>query len=168
MVGENGPFTLLLGFPGGSDVKESSCNAGDLGSIPGSGRSNREGNGYPLQYSCLENSKDSRIWWFTVYGVTVVHGLQPIGAVWITSWNQDCHEKYEQPQICRWYHSNGRKQRGTKQPLDDSERGEWKRWKWKRFPRWNLQGCLFILLGWVLTVAWRPLLPQFLPPSQGV
>ena len=45
-------------FPGGSDSKESACNAGDLGSIPGSGRSPGEGNGYPLQYSCLENSMD--------------------------------------------------------------------------------------------------------------
>ena len=45
-------------FPGGSDSKESACNAGDLGSVPGSGRSPGEGNGYPLQYSCLENSMD--------------------------------------------------------------------------------------------------------------
>ena len=47
-----------LGFPGGSDCKVSACNAGDLGSIPGSGRSPEEGNGSPLQYSCLENSMD--------------------------------------------------------------------------------------------------------------
>ena len=46
----------------------------------------------------------------------------------ITSWNQDCWKKYQQPQICRWYHSHGRKQRGTKKPLDESESGEWKRW----------------------------------------
>ena len=45
-------------FPGGLDGKESTCNAGDLGSIPGSGRSPREGNGNPLKYSCLENSMD--------------------------------------------------------------------------------------------------------------
>ena len=45
-------------YLGGSDGKESACNEGDLDSIPGSGRSPREGNGYPLQYSCLENSKD--------------------------------------------------------------------------------------------------------------
>ena len=44
------------GFPGGSDRKESACNAGNLGSIPGLGRSPGEGNGYPLQYSGLENS----------------------------------------------------------------------------------------------------------------
>ena len=46
------------GFPGSSDGKESTCNEGDLGSIPGSGRSPGEGNGNPLQYSCLENLKD--------------------------------------------------------------------------------------------------------------
>ena len=49
---------IMGGFPGGSDGKESSCNAGDPGSIPGSGRSSGEGNGYSLQYSCLENSMD--------------------------------------------------------------------------------------------------------------
>ena len=49
---------MCLGFPGGSEVKASACNAGDLGSIPGSGRSPGEGNGNPLQYSCLENSMD--------------------------------------------------------------------------------------------------------------
>ena len=47
-----------LGFPGGSDGKESACNAGDLGSIPRLGRSPGEGKGYPLQYSGIENSKD--------------------------------------------------------------------------------------------------------------
>ena len=44
------------------------------------------------------------------------------------SWNQDCQEKYQQPQICRWYLFNGRKQRGTKEPLDKAGRGEWKSW----------------------------------------
>ena len=52
------PNGLYLGFPAGSDSKESACNAGDLGLIPGSGRSPRAGNGYPLQYSYLENSMD--------------------------------------------------------------------------------------------------------------
>ena len=46
------------GFPGGSDSKESAHSTGDLGLIPGWGRSSGEGNGYPLQYSCLENSMD--------------------------------------------------------------------------------------------------------------
>ena len=48
----------IAGFPGGSDGQESAYNAGDLGSTPRSGRSPGEGNGYPLQYSCLENSMD--------------------------------------------------------------------------------------------------------------
>ena len=47
--------STYMGFPGGSEVKASARNAGDLGSIPGSGRSPGEGNGNPLQYSCLEN-----------------------------------------------------------------------------------------------------------------
>ena len=51
-------------------LQESACNAGDLGSIPGSGRSPGEGNGNPLQYSCLENPMDRGTWWATVHGVT--------------------------------------------------------------------------------------------------
>ena len=49
-----------MGFPGGSDGKDSACNAGDLGSIPGSGRSPGEGKSNPLQYSCLENPHGQR------------------------------------------------------------------------------------------------------------
>ena len=60
---------VSLGFPGGSDGEESACNAGDLGSIPGSGRSPGEGNGYPLQYSCLKNSVNRGVWRATVHGV---------------------------------------------------------------------------------------------------
>ena len=62
--------SLQLGFPRGSDDKESAVNAGDPGSIPGLGRSPREGNGYPLQYSCLENSMDRGAWQATVHGIT--------------------------------------------------------------------------------------------------
>ena len=54
--------SLLFGFPGGSDGKESVCNSGYMGLIPGLRRSLGEGNGYPLQYSCLENSMDSGAW----------------------------------------------------------------------------------------------------------
>ena len=57
------------GVPGGSDGKASACNEGDLDSIPGSGRSPEEGNGTPLQYSCLENPMDRGAWWATVHGV---------------------------------------------------------------------------------------------------
>ena len=59
----------LWNFPGGSEVKASACNAGDLGSILGSGRSPGEGNGNPLQYSCLENPMDGGAWWATVHGI---------------------------------------------------------------------------------------------------
>ena len=55
-------FYILQGFPGGSDGKASACNVGDLGSIPGLGRSPGEGNGNPLQYSCLENPMDWGAW----------------------------------------------------------------------------------------------------------
>ena len=58
-----------MGFPGGSDRKESACNMRDPGSIPGSGRSPGEGNGNPLQYSCLEKPMDIGAWWTTVSGV---------------------------------------------------------------------------------------------------
>ena len=61
------------GFPGGSEVNASACDVGDLGSIPGLGRSPGEGNGNPLQYSCLENPMDGGAWWATV------HGLQRVG-----------------------------------------------------------------------------------------
>ena len=61
---------LLTIFPCGSDGSKSACNAGDAGSIPGLGRSPGEGNGNPLQYSCLENSMDRGSWWSTAYGVT--------------------------------------------------------------------------------------------------
>ena len=56
-------------FSRGSDSKESACNAGDVGSIPGLERSPGEGNGDPPQYSCLENSMDRGAWQATVHGV---------------------------------------------------------------------------------------------------
>ena len=62
-------MSLYSSFPNGSDSTESACNAGDPGSIPGLGRSPGEGNGYPLQYSCLENSMDRGFWWDIVHGV---------------------------------------------------------------------------------------------------
>ena len=55
--------------PGGSDGKESACNAGEPGSIPGLGRFPGEGNGKPLQYSCLENPMDREAWGVRVHGV---------------------------------------------------------------------------------------------------
>ena len=59
-----------MGFSGSSNCKESVCNAGDPGSIPGLGRSPGEGNGYPLQYFCLKNSMDRGAWKATVHGLT--------------------------------------------------------------------------------------------------
>ena len=67
---DNNVHLTGLGFPDGSNGKESACNAGDPGSVPGLGRSPREGNGNPLQYSCLENSMVRGAWWATVQGVT--------------------------------------------------------------------------------------------------
>ena len=62
-------LSTFLGFPGCSDGKESTCNAGDLGSIRELRRSPGEGTGNPLQYSCLENSMDRQACWGTVHGV---------------------------------------------------------------------------------------------------
>ena len=60
---------LIMGFLHSSVAKASACNVGDLGSIPGVGSSPGEGNGYPLQYSCLENPIDRGACWATVHGV---------------------------------------------------------------------------------------------------
>ena len=69
-MGNNSDFIIItiiiksnLCFPDGSDGKESTCNVGDPGSMTGSGRSPGEGNGYPHQYSCLENPMDRGAWW---------------------------------------------------------------------------------------------------------
>ena len=70
---------LLHGFSGGSEGKESTCNVGHLGSIPGLGRSPLGGHGNPLQYSCLENFHFRGSWWATVLG------LQRIGLDWATT-----------------------------------------------------------------------------------
>ena len=72
---ETGPwnscvFVIYMGFPGGSDSKESACDAGDLGLIPGLGRSPGGGHGHPLQYSCLENPMGRGAWRASVHGVT--------------------------------------------------------------------------------------------------
>ena len=67
---KNTPSQKESGFPGGSDGKESACNAGDSGLIPGLGRSPGEGKGNPLQYSCLKNSMDRGAWRVTVHGVS--------------------------------------------------------------------------------------------------
>ena len=63
-------YIIIQDFPGGSDGKASAYSAGDPGSIPGSGRCPGEGNGNPLQYSCMENPMDRVAWWATVHGVS--------------------------------------------------------------------------------------------------
>ena len=68
----------LLGLPGGSDSKESTCNSGDLGSIPGLGRSPGGEHDNPLQYSCLENPMDRGAW------LATVHESQRVGHGWVT------------------------------------------------------------------------------------
>ena len=69
---------IYVGFPGGSDDKESACNAGNSGSIPAMGRSHGERNGYPLQYSWLENSMDR------IALQATLHGSQRVGHYWVT------------------------------------------------------------------------------------
>ena len=76
----NGWFLGKLYPVHGSDGKESACNAGDWDSILGSGRSPGEGNGNPLQYSCLENSTDRGAWWVTDHGVTKT-------VTWVSDWH---------------------------------------------------------------------------------
>ena len=80
----------LLEFPWGSDGKASACNLGDQGSIPGSGRSSGEGNGNPLQYSCLGNPTDREAWWATVQEVlemdTTEHTLLPLPHTHLPYW----------------------------------------------------------------------------------
>ena len=77
---------IYWGFPGGSEDRASACNAGDLGSTLGLGRSPGEGNGKALQYSCLENSMDRGAWWATIHGVAKsqiklsdFHSLREVG-----------------------------------------------------------------------------------------
>ena len=61
---------MYEGFPGGSVVKNLPANTGDVGLINGSGRSPGEGNGNPLQYSCLKNPRERGAWWATIHGVS--------------------------------------------------------------------------------------------------
>ena len=69
--------TFYWGFSGGSNGKESTCNAGDLGLIPGLGRSPGERNGYPLQYSCLQQNVDSL---FLINVVIILTNIQSMGS----------------------------------------------------------------------------------------
>ena len=85
-------YLLCCDFPGDSDVTiftKSTCNAGDPGSIPGSGRSPGEGNGNPLQYSSLENSMDRRAWQTTVQGISKSQTWVSLAVVDISCGMQD-------------------------------------------------------------------------------
>ena len=90
---ERGVFVYILQptFSAGSVSKESACNAGDPGSITGLGRSPGEGNGNPLQYSCLANSMDRRVWWATVHGVAESDMTE---ATWHARMHADTHTSY--------------------------------------------------------------------------
>ena len=79
-----------MGFPCSSVGKKSACNAGDPGSIYGSGRSPGDGNGNPLQYSCLEKPMDRGAWQATVHGATRVgHDLATKPPLWYYSWEKN-------------------------------------------------------------------------------
>ena len=80
------PEWWILDFPGGSDSKASAYHVGDLGSIPGSGRSPGEGNGSPLQYSCLENPRDRGAWWASPWGHKESDMTERLHFLKITSW----------------------------------------------------------------------------------
>ena len=102
-------------FPGGSDGKETARNAGDLGSIPGLGRSPREGHGNPLQYSCLENPMDRGAW-----GATG-HGSQRVRHDWATNTFQkgDMWELWG-AEVCNF------KVKATTEPVDRCRVDQWR------------------------------------------
>ena len=81
--------------------------------------------------------------------------LCELWAGWVTSWNQDFWEKYQQPQICRWYHSNGRKWRGTEEPLDEGERGEWKAGLKLSIQKWRSWHLVPLLHGKLMGKNWK-------------
>ena len=85
---------------------------------------------FSVLYFCLfilfMEFSSQEYWSGFIFPSPVDHILLVVGG-W-TSWNKDCQEKYQKPQICRWHHPYGREWRGTKEPLDESERGEWKSW----------------------------------------
>ena len=93
------PVWPTLGYPRGSDGRESACSAGDMGLIPGLGRSPGGGHGYPFQFSCLENSMDREAW------RAIVHGVAKIGQLTHTYTHTYFHWKYS-CRVSLWkYHS---------------------------------------------------------------
>ena len=101
-----------MGFPGGSDSKESACSAGDPGLISGSGRSPGEGNGSPLQYPCLENPMDWGAWLAAVCGVSWTEQLKDMQEEIMETYSCDCGGQIPlfvlykmRNQTLRWYNS---------------------------------------------------------------
>ena len=95
-----------MGFPGGSDRKESAYNEGDLGLIPRWGRYPGEGNGYPVQYSCLENPMDRGAWWATAHEVTKSHTwLKRLSRhAWTSNSVYSKHKKISIPKLLFYLH----------------------------------------------------------------
>jgi len=101
-----GKVLQLMGFPCWLDCKESACNAGDLGSVPASGRSPGKGNGTPLQDSCLENSMDRGAWWAPVHGVAT--RFSDWTAIALTDWIEDtqtdvCKSRSSYSSVWCWF-----------------------------------------------------------------
>ena len=96
-------IVLYIQFPGGSDGKASACNVGDPASIPGSGRSHGEGNGNPLQYSCLENSMDGGAWWATVHGVAQSRTWLSDFTLNLNTWDFECFNCFRFKHISSFY-----------------------------------------------------------------
>ena len=127
--------SLKKDFPGGSAGKESAGNAGDPGLIPGSGRSPRESNGNPLQYSCLGNSIERGTWGCRDSDITERITLslsillkkrkwRPLESIVFARW----YWFRKQSTLDQWNLLMERFSKITKEPLEESERGEWKSW----------------------------------------
>ena len=105
----------IYSFPGSLDSKASAYNAGDPGSIPGSGRSPGEGNGNPLQYSCLENPMDRGAWWATVHGVWKSRTrLSDFSSLLLHS----VYKLNKQGDKIQWAHGGSTQMENAPQPLD--------------------------------------------------
>ena len=131
------PTPVFLGFPAGSDRKESACNAGDLGSIPGLERSPEEGNCYPLQYSCLENPHGQRsLASYTPWGLKELDMTE-----WLSlSWNLQGHKKHWL--WLAWGYGHHREQ-GLEEPLP----ANCSQFSWIWESRWGVQRGLQQLGG---------------------
>ena len=114
--------SINSGFPGGSEVKASACNVGDLGSIPRTGRSPGEGNGNPLQDSRLESPMDGGAWWATVHGVAKVRARLSDFTFYFTSLHYQLDVLLSSYKPARWVHGgsvgSGHTSRSTQKMVD--------------------------------------------------